>query len=257
MHDMKNSKMQKITSIGAASGLRAVILAGGKGTRLAPYTASFPKPLVPLGDIPILEVLIGRLLQYGITDITLSLGHLAELIKAYLQNRRCLSERCMLRYVEESEPTGTAGSLALVPSLNQTFLTLNGDLLTNLDFNSLVEFHRAQGAVLTIAIQKREVKIDLGVLELNGGYAIRQYLEKPKKDYNVSMGIYVYEPRVLDYIEPGRYLDFPDLVIRLLKNRELVCAFPSNCLWLDIGRPDDYARAQQLFAEKKEDFIVV
>jgi len=247
----------KVSPLGAATGMRAVILAGGKGTRLAPYTASFPKPLVPLGDIPVLEVLINRLLQHGITDITLALGHLAELIKAYLEHRRFLSERCTLHYVEEHEPTGTAGSLAMIPSLNKTFLVLNGDLLTNINIHDLVSFHCAQKATLTIGVQTREVKIDLGVLELDGGFTVARYLEKPKNSYNVSMGIYVYEPAVVRYIEPGRYLDFPDLVIRLLEHGERVCAYPSDCLWLDIGRPDDYARAQQLYAEKKEDFILV
>jgi NDP-sugar pyrophosphorylase family protein len=242
-------------SVGAAAGLRAVILAGGKGTRLAPYTASFPKPLVPLGDVPVLEVLIRRLMQYGITDITLTLGHLAELITAYLQQRQGTFGQCALRYIKEPEPTGTAGSLALVPGLDQTFLAMNGDLLTNLDFHALIDFHRAQNATLTIAVHKREVKIDLGVLELNGGYTVVRYLEKPSSTHNVSMGIYVYEPKVLHYIERGQYLDFPELVVKLLQKGERVCAFPSDCLWLDIGRPDDYARAQQLFAEKRENFI--
>lgn len=254
---MKNLDSQLGLPIGAAAGLRAVILAGGKGTRLAPYTASFPKPLVPLGEVPVLEVLIRRLLQHGITDITLTLGHLAELIKAYLQHRRCLSDQCVLRYVVESEPTGTAGSLALVPGLEQTFLAMNGDLLTNLDFHTLVDFHRAQDAALTIGVQDRDVKIDLGVLDLNGGYTVTGYHEKPRTTYKVSMGIYVYEPKVLEYIPPGRYLDFPDLVLRLLAQGEKVCAFPTDCLWLDIGRPDDYARAQQMFADRKEDFILV
>jgi NDP-sugar pyrophosphorylase family protein len=252
---MNNHATVEAPVMGPASGMRAVILAGGKGTRLAPYTASFPKPLVPLGDVPVLEVLIRRLLQYGITDITLTLGHLAELIMAYMQHRRCLSEQCVLHYVEESEPTGTAGSLALVPSLDKTFLTMNGDLLTNIDFHALVQFHREQNAVLTIAIQAREVRIDLGVLELNGGYTVARYLEKPRSTHNVSMGIYVYEPKALRYIQPGRYLDFPDLVIKLLEAGERVCAFPSDCLWLDIGRPDDYARAQQLFTANKKDFL--
>ncbi len=240
---------------GAAAGLRAVVLAGGKGTRLAPYTASFPKPLVPLGDVPILEILIQRLLQYGISDITLTLGHLSELIRAYMQHRRCLSDRCKLHYVEEIQPTGTAGSLAMIPFLDDTFLVMNGDLLTNLDFHALVEFHRAQEAILTIAVQKREVKIDLGVIEFNGGCTVKRYLEKPRSTHNVSMGIYVYEPKVLKYIEPGQYLDFPDLVVKLLEAKERVCAFASDCLWLDIGRPDDYAHAQQLFADRKNDFI--
>jgi NDP-mannose synthase len=252
---MNKYNLQDRFRSGAAAGLRAVILAGGKGTRLAPYTASFPKPLVPLGDVPVLEILINRLLQYGIADITLSLGHLAELIRAYMQHRRCLSDRCTLHYVEEVQPTGTAGSLALVPSLDETFMVMNGDLLTNLDFHALVEFHRAQGAVLTIAVQKREVKIDLGVIEYNGGCTVKRYLEKPRSTYNVSMGIYVYEPKVLQYIEAGQYLDFPDLVEKLLAAKERVCAFASDCVWLDIGRPDDYAHAQQLFTDRKNDFI--
>jgi len=251
------SRLQNGQSKGAATGMQAVILAGGKGTRLAPYTASFPKPLVPLGDTPVLEVLIRRLLQHGITDITLTLGHLAELIKAYLQHRRCLAEQCTLRFIEEPEPTGTAGSLGLLSPPAGTFLVMNGDLLTNLDFHALVDFHRAQAAALTIGVQTREVKIDLGVIEFDGGFEVKGYREKPRTTYNVSMGIYVYEPRVLQYIETGRYLDFPDLVLRLLDRKERVCAFPSDCLWLDIGRPGDYAQAQELFAAKREDFVLV
>ena len=242
---------------GPATGLRAVILAGGKGTRLMPFTVNFPKPLVPLGDTPALEVLMCRLIRYGITDITLTLGHLAELVKAYFDHRRSLVEQITLRYVEEEEPTGTAGSLALVPGLDDTFLVMNGDLLTNLDFHALVQFHREQKAMLTIATHTRQVKIDLGVLEFDGNHQITRYLEKPETTYHVSMGVYVYEPGVLKYIEAGQHLDFPDLVLRLLERGERVCAYPSDCLWLDIGRPDDYARAQELFSEKKEAFDLV
>lgn len=242
---------------GAAAGLRAIILAGGKGTRLAPFTVNFPKPLVPLGDTPVLEVLVRRLIRYGITDVTLTLGHLAELVKAYFHHRRQLVDQINLRYIEEETPTGTAGSLALVSGLDDTFLVMNGDLLTNLDLNALVRFHRRQRAALTIATHKRQVKIDLGVLEFDRHHRIKAYREKPESIYHVSMGIYVYEPRVLPYIKPGKRLDFPDLVLRLLDKGERVCAFPADCLWLDIGRPDDYARAQQLFAEKKETFDLV
>lgn len=237
--------------------MRAVILAGGKGTRLQPFTINFPKPLMPLGDSPVLEVLMRRLAQYGITDITLTLGHLAELIKAYFQHRQHTVDQITLRYVEEGQPTGTAGSLAMVPDLNDTFLVMNGDLLTNLDFKALVQYHHEHEALLTVATHTRQVKIDLGVLEFDHNYQIVRYLEKPQTNYHVSMGIYVYEPAVLKYIEPGQYLDFPDLVLRLIEHGERVCAYPSDCLWLDIGRPDDYARAQELFAEKREVFDVV
>jgi NDP-sugar pyrophosphorylase family protein len=230
----------------AAEGLRAVILAGGKGTRLYPFTANFPKPLVPLGDIPIIEHLMRRLADAGIRDITLTLGHLAELMKAYFAHRRCLAERLNLSYITEEEPTGTAGSLALVPGLNQTFLAMNGDILTDLDFHALVRFHRQQKAILTIATHRRHVKVDLGVLEFDNDHRIQKYIEKPETDYHVSMGIYVYEPEVLGYIEPGSYLDFPQLVLKLLAANQPVCAYLYEGLWLDIGRPEDYAMAQEL-----------
>jgi NDP-sugar pyrophosphorylase family protein len=239
---------------GAAAGLRAVILAGGKGTRLMPFTVTFPKPLVPLGDSPVLEVLLRRLVRFGVTDVTLTLGHLAELIKAYLDHHHTLARQLRLSYVEEEQPTGTAGSLALVPGLDRTFLVLNGDLLTNIDLNALVRFHQERRAVLTIATHTREIKIDLGVLEYDQNHQLTAYREKPTNRYHVSMGIYVYEPAVLEDIEPGRYLDFPDLVLRLLARGRRVCAYPADCLWLDIGRPDDYARAQQLVADNKGDF---
>ncbi len=145
----------------------------------------------------------------------------------------------------------------MIPDLTSTFLVMNGDLLTNLDFHALVRFHREQRALLTIATHTRHVKIDLGVLEFDADYQIRQYLEKPETTYHTSMGIYVYEPEVLRHIEPGQYLDFPTLVLRLIERGERVCAYPTDCLWLDIGRPDDYAKAQELFAEKREDFELV
>jgi NDP-sugar pyrophosphorylase family protein len=237
---------------GAAAGMRAVILAGGKGTRLMPFTVNFPKPLVPLGDMPVLEVLINRLIQHQITDITLTLGYLSELIKAYFDRRKCLHDQIRLNYVDEQEPTGTAGSLAMVPGLEQTFLVCNGDLLTDLNIDDLVAFHRCQNAVLTIATHCRQVKIDLGVLEFDEDYRLTSYREKPQNDYFVSMGIYIYEPEVLQYIQPGAYLDFPNLVLRLLASGQKVCAYPNDSLWLDIGRPDDYARAQEIYAEKKD-----
>lgn len=234
--------------------MRAVILAGGKGTRLFPFTANFPKPLMPLGDTPVLEVLIRRLVRCGVRDITLSVGHLSELIKSYFEHRRSLTSEINLRFIEEEEPLGTAGSLALVPGLDKTFLAMNGDLLTDLDFKQLLHFHRQQGSILTIATHAREVVVDLGVVEFDEQFKLTGYREKPRKTFHVSMGVYVYEPAVLRYIEPHRHLDFPELVLRLLDAGERVSAYLNDSLWLDIGNPADYARAQELFAERKEAF---
>ena len=236
--------------------MRVVILAGGRGTRLRPFTASFPKPLVPLGDTPVVEVLIKRLLRYGICDVTLTLGHLAHLVQAYFYHRKQLLTGLNLSYVIEAEPTGTAGSLALVEGLDDTFLVMNGDILTDLNFRDLVNFHRENEAVLTIATQRRNVKIDLGVLEFDAAARITNYIEKPERSYDVSMGVYVYEPSVLRYITVGEYLDFPDLVLRLLANQQRVCAYVTDCLWLDIGRPDDYALAQQMVEDHKDRFEI-
>jgi NDP-sugar pyrophosphorylase family protein len=239
---------------GALAGVKAVILAGGRGTRLHPFTVTFPKPLMPLGDTPVIETLLQRLIRFGCRDVTLTLGHLAELTRAYFAQRNGAYPGLGLHFVQEVEPTGTAGSLALVPDLSSTFVTMNGDVLTDLDFADLLRAHREQGAILTIATHQKEVKIDLGVLKLDADGSVVDYIEKPVHSYPVSMGIYVYEPRVLHYIEPGKYLDFPDLVLKLIRTGEKVHAHRTDCLWLDIGRPDDYARAQTLHAEERSRF---
>jgi NDP-sugar pyrophosphorylase family protein len=234
--------------------MRAIILAGGRGTRLRPFTTSFPKPLVPVGEIPVVELLIRSLLRQGIHDVTLSLGYLAELVQAYFQHRQRLLAKVNLTYVLEDEPKGTAGCLALVKGLDKTFLVMNGDLLTDLNFNNLISSHRKNGAVLTIATQRRSVKIDFGVLKFDDAAHITDYVEKPQHFYDVSMGVYVYEPSVLRYVVAGEYLDFPDLVLRLLANGERVCAYVTDCLWLDIGRPDDYERAGAMLEAHKDRF---
>lgn len=234
--------------------MKAVILAGGRGTRLDPYTTVLPKPLVPIGDYPIIEILIHRLLAHGISDITLTVGYLAELIRAYFQQRPSLTEKLKLTYVMEERPTGTAGSLRMVPDLNETFLVMNGDLLTTLSFQKLIEHHRQQEALLTIAVHKKQVNIDLGVLVTDEKGYVKEYREKPQLDYLVSMGIYAYEPRVLDYIEPNSYLDFPDLVLKLLSHGERVVSYHSDDLWIDIGRPEEYQKAVKEFEAHRADF---
>ncbi len=239
------------------TGVRAVILAGGRGTRLAPFTIHFPKPLVPIGDMPVLELLLRQLAKAGITDVTLALGHLAELVKAYFAEHRSIHKLVDLSFVVEDEPAGTAGCLTLVPNLTDTFLVLNGDVVTDLDFRQLIRFHRRSGSMLTIATAPRHVKLELGVVCLRADDRVEDYLEKPEYTHQVSMGIYVYEPDVLQYMTRGRYLDFPTLVLKLIADGRTVTAYRSNDLWLDIGNPSDYARAQQLFAERREEFELV
>ena len=223
--------------------MKAVILAGGRGTRLAPFTTAFPKPLVPVGDRPILEIIILQLLRAGLTDVVLSVDYLAELIRAYFSERKSLTAKVKISYVRDEVPGGTAGSLASIPGLDETFLVMNGDVLTALDYGKLIAHHRAHGGALTIAVRKRTVKIDLGVLQYDAAGVVTDYSEKPEFSYDVSMGVYVYEPRVLQHIQRGAYLDFPTLVLRLIAAGEKVIAYPSDAYWLDIGRPDDYARA--------------
>lgn len=235
--------------------MNAVILAGGKGTRLAPFTVVFPKPLVPVGNMPILEIVIRQLANAGFKRVTLTLGYLGELIQAFFAHHKRLSSLIEVDFVEEETPTGTAGSLTLVPGLDDTFLTMNGDVLTTLNFQELVAFHKRSGAVLTIAGHRKRVKVDLGVLEVDPETArVTGYIEKPEYEYPVSMGVYVYEPRALEFIPHGEYFDFPSLVLRLIEEGEKVACFENDALWLDIGRPGDYGEAQQTFEGREEEF---
>jgi len=225
--------------------MKAVILAGGRGRRLAPFTVAFPKPLVPVGDRAVLEVLIRRLVASGITEVVLSVDHLAELLMAYVEGHPDLRGLAQYRFVRDKEPGGTAGPLARIEGLDETFLVTNGDLLTELDFGALIAHHRASGAALTVAVHKKSVKLQLGVLDVDAQGLVQRYTEKPEMHYEVSMGVYVYEPRAREHIRPGEYLDFPDLVARLLAAGERVGAYRTDAYWLDIGNPDDYARAQE------------
>jgi NDP-sugar pyrophosphorylase family protein len=224
--------------------MKAVILAGGKGTRLKPYTTVFPKPLMPLGDEPILEIVIGQLKSHGFDEAIITVGHLAELIMTFFGDGSRFGAKII--YSREDKPLGTAGGLGLLKEeLNETFLMMNGDVLTTLDFSDLVNYHKRNGAIATIALNKREVDIDFGVVEIDDGNSIVGYKEKPKNEYLVSMGVYVFEPMVLEYIEPNEYLDFPDLIKKLISNGETVKGYVYDGYWLDIGRPDDYERASR------------
>jgi NDP-sugar pyrophosphorylase family protein len=225
---------------------RAVVLAGGRGRRLAPYTTVLPKPLIPIGDRPILDIVLRRLAAAGFDDVTLAVGHLSHLIRAVLGDGSGLG--VSLRYHHEDEPLGTAGPLATIPDLDRTFLVLNGDVLTTLDLRTLVRAHEQTGNVLTIATHRRVVRADYGVLHTDGKvgatHRVVAYEEKPELPYTVSMGIYVLEPEAVAHVPAGRYYDVPDLVHALLAAGAPVGAFSFDGRWLDIGREDDYRRAQ-------------
>lgn len=233
--------------------MKAVILAGGKGTRLAPYTKVLPKPLMPVGDMPILEILMRQLKNEGVDEVILTVGHMAGLLRAFFNEGEQIGLH--VRYSYEHTPLGTAGPLSLVEGLNDTFIVANGDVLTTLRISQMVRFHQQQNAAATIAMHRRKVKVDLGVILFNGGPEVVGYIEKPTYDYSVSMGIYIFEPRVLSYIPRGEYLDFPNLVHKLLGAREKVVGYPFEGYWQDLGRPDDYEQANLDFEQMREEFL--
>lgn len=230
---------------------RAVVLAGGRGRRLAPYTSILPKPLMPIGDRSILEIVVDQLTGHGFSDVTFCVGYLSHLIRAVFESST--SRRGQITYVHEDEPLGTAGPLRLIDDLTSTFLVMNGDVLTTLDYRDLVRHHRESGNVLTIASHRRTIKIDYGVLHLdpasNGSPRIDAYEEKPEVVTTVSMGIYLVEPSALELIPERDYFDFPDLVRALLGAGEQVGAYLFDGLWFDIGRQDDYEHAAQVWED--------
>jgi NDP-sugar pyrophosphorylase family protein len=222
--------------------MRAIVLAGGFGLRLRPYTAILPKPLLPIGERPILEIILRQLCDAGFTKIDVCVGHLGELIRVYFSEGTVMPKNLALDWHwEPDEPLGTAGALGVVPDLDGTFLVMNGDILTTLDYGALVAQHRASEAALTIAVQGKRVEVDLGVLELDGD-RVTGYREKPTLSYDVSMGIYVYEARALEYLPDGP-CQFPDLVQRLLVAGEQVRGFRSQEMWYDLGTVSEYERA--------------
>jgi len=234
--------------------MKAIVLAGGKGARLRPYTKILPKPLMPIDDMPILEIMLRQMKQSGLIDeVILTVGYLEELLRAFFKN----GERFGLKitYSFEKHPLGTAGPLSLIEGLNETFLVTNGDVLTTLRIADLVQYHRTHEATATIAMHARHVNVDLGVLELDENHRVTGYIEKPTYDFNVSMGIYVFEPKVLGYIPENEYLDFPDLVLKMLAAGERVIGYPFSGYWQDLGRPDDYEQAVNEFERMRPQIL--
>lgn len=234
----------------AIENIPVVVLAGGEGQRLRPYTWVVPKPLLPIGNTSVLELLLVQLQRQGFAQVILAVSYLAELVEAGCGDGSRFG--LQIRYSREPTPLSTAGPLKLIDGLSSTFLTVNGDVLTDFRYEPLLRFHKERGAVATIAAQRRRIEIDFGVIEKRGNERLGRYIEKPSYDYLVSMGLNVLEPRVLDYIEPGEKLDMPVLMQRLGDAGERVLVFETECLWLDIGREDDYERAIDLFSQRSD-----
>lgn len=229
----------------------AVILAGGQGTRLRPYTTTLPKPLVPIGDeCAILEIVLRQLAHAGFRRATLAIGHLGELIMAYVGN----GEQWGLEvdYATEAQPLGTMGPVVgMLDRLPERFLVLNGDILTDMRYGDLLEHHERSGAPMTIATYKRDVTIDFGIIEERSGEVVA-FQEKPTLHYSVSMGVYAVSRETLERYPAGQPLGFDRLVLDLLAGGRPPAVFPVEGYWLDIGRPDDYDRANMEFAALRD-----
>jgi len=225
--------------------MQAVIMAGGNGSRLHPYTSVIPKPLIPINNVPIIEIIVKQLRHYGFSKISIALGYLAELIKAFLGDGSKYGLH--IDYSIEATPLGTISPLTLLQDLESTILVMNADLLTTLDYRAFMDFHRAQSAAVTIGTCCKAIPTDLGVVETNGEYRLRQYLEKPEIKINVSMGVYAFESRLLAYLPKDQPVHFPDFINQLIQRGENVIGYPFKGYWLDIGRHCDYDRAVREF----------
>ncbi len=228
--------------------LRAAVLAGGLGTRLHPYTTVLPKPLVPVGERPILELIFGWLWRSGVERVDVCIGHLGELIQTYFSQAHTIPNGLDVRWQRESEPLGTAGALRSISDLKETLLVVNGDVLTDLDPAPMLDFHHNRNAALTIATRRAQVATELGVIEHEGAVVVG-YREKPVLEYTASMGVYLYEPRALASLTNGP-LQFPELVLRLLERGERVLAYMTNASWRHIGTVQQHGEAVRLLGDR-------
>lgn len=238
-----------------ASVTQAVIMAGGKGTRLHPYSALLPKPLMPLGDMPVMELLLRRLRRAGVTDVILAVSHLRHLLEAYFGDGSKLGLN--IRYHTESKPLGTAGALGdMLDDLDDNFIVSNGDLLTSMDIEAMARQHVELGCDASIGVHQRENKIDFGLIEFDDQRRLSAYREKPSSLYFVSMGIYILgREAIRPAVVANEYLDMPTLLMKLRDANADVRCYYDQCFWLDIGRPDDFALAQSMFEQNRTLFL--
>jgi len=232
--------------------MQAIILAGGKGTRLKPFTTNFPKPLIPIGDMPILEIILRQLKNNGFTNIVITVNHLAELIMAFFGK----GEKWGLNitYSIENTSLGTAGPISLIDNLEDNFLVMNGDVLTTLNFKNLYRYHMYNKNDISISTFRREEQIHLGVLESEND-DFKKYIEKPIYYFDVSMGIYMVNKRMKTYIPQNSKFDMPELITLAKKEDSRIKCYRGDYFWLDIGRVDDFEKANEIFTQKKKMFL--
>jgi NDP-sugar pyrophosphorylase family protein len=230
-----------------------VIQAGGKGTRLLPYTSVLPKPLMPIGDFPVLEIVVRQLVHFGFVNITIGVGHLGHLIQAVIGDGSRWGAN--INYLREDEPRGTMGSLSQLESPDEPVLVMNGDLLTDIDYSQLFESHVRSGANLTVGVYSKRVPISLGVLDLDTDRRVVGFREKPVLTFPCSMGIYVLEPELIRLIPKAGIYGFDHLMAMCLERKISTNAYAFDGLWLDIGRPEDYDEAAQIFTKHADRFL--
>ncbi|AQR96987.1 nucleotidyltransferase family protein [Clostridium saccharoperbutylacetonicum] len=232
---------------------RAIILAGGKGTRLRPYTVVLPKPLMPICEYPILEIIVRQLAFYGFNHITMAVNHQADIIKAYFGN----GERWNVKidYSLEKIPLSTVAPLKYIEDLPNNFLLMNGDILTDLNYDLFYKYHVDNNSLFTISSYTREQRSEYGVLDLNNENELVGFREKPITKYNVSMGIYMVNKEILKYIPSDTAYGFDNLMYDLLEYSKKVYVKKFEGYWLDIGRPDDYMQAIDEYDNMKEKFL--
>jgi NDP-sugar pyrophosphorylase family protein len=231
--------------------VKAVILAGGRGTRLRPYTLVLPKPLVPIGDRPVVELLIQRLKKFGLEEIIITIGYFGDLIRAFCGDGSKWGMN--ITYSEEKEPLGTIGPLTLIEDqLKETFLVCNGDIITDLNIFKFIDIHKERGGIATVATTKRKVKIDLGVLACDDERRVASFMEKPENEFLASLGIYLFEPQLFDYVPKNVPFGFDDLMNTLISQDVPVYTYLHNGYWLDIGIEEDFKKAQREFEENRE-----
>lgn len=230
--------------------MRAVLLAGGKGTRLKPYTTLIPKPLVPLGgEMAILEIVILQLRKYGYNHITLAINHLANLIRAYIGDGSKWGIK--IDYSLEEKPLNTIGPLTLIEDLPENFLVMNGDILSDLDYGEFLKSHEKKKTRLSVSTCKRESKVDFGVIQYDQDLSLTKFIEKPTYTFDVSMGVYAFHRSIIEKLPKAQNYGFDHLMLDAIKKKEQVCIRPFSGFWLDIGRPEDYEYADAHFGEIK------